>query len=626
MKSLFEAHNARFIDFKTVGSTFVLRKGVFKLICKDHNTLILGSRGSGKTTLLKAIKINAQIASSGKDNFQALKEINYYPVYLNADRQFELLTDGINYDSESKNNNLLPIAKALMAIRTQFAFLDTFEEMSDARTENSPTVSHLYNPVSRKEEFEFCKLLETAWNLNDDIGTLKELRAHLSSRIDEINTAVYSYSICPSDPNHLLNISTYFTDPLSVADAFIRCFNSLFNNNVKKWCLCVDELEIMPDNLQKYFFVNLRSTDTAIILKIATSPFTSAFSEFYHPSATTPSDGHDYDNINLSGADKNENIQFTKKLIGELLKRGGLPGSTQPKTILGTSPITEVSQNDPYSAPNGAHYKRFKTLASKDSDFNRYLKKHNVGLDEVGELAESKRAAIIRQAIWQVALRLEFGAYQKNSRSSGAKNRQTSKKALPTIYTGADSILTMCEGNPRVIIGLFNALLTEYKDNNARKVPAHKQVSLLEMTIAKYLSLLSAIPMHFPTKKRSLGSIVTLLEMIGTYCEQENLKGVFKPEPMSTFRINDDIDPKTIDALGNAINQGAFIMIEDKDKRRNYGDLRGARLRLSYLLCPRYKLPLTYGRSISLNKILNAKAGKEDPNTLRMKDLFFDED
>ncbi len=625
MISLFEAHNARFSDLKTIGATFVLRKNSFDLICKGRNTLVLGPRGSGKTTLLKMIKIGAQIAaSSSQENFKALKGIDYYPVYLNADRQFELLTDGIDFEKNTTAEHLKPIAKTLTAIRTQFSLLDTFEEMADPRTENCPTVSHLYNPVSREEEYEFCKILELAWNLREDIGTLKELRAHLSGRIDNINTAVYGYSIFPDKPELLLKISDYFTDPISVTNSFVKSFDSIFPKKSKRWCLCIDELEIMPDELQKYFFLNLRSTDTSVLLKVATSPFTSAFSEFYRPSATTPSDGHDYDPVNLSESQKKDSVRFTRKLVGELIKREGLPGSTQPKTILGTAPVTEESDKAPYASPNGAHYKRFKDLAAKDSHFNGYLRKHGIDLKQVGALTEDRRAANIRQAIWQVALRLEYGSHQLFTTKHGTKQRSTSKKSLSHMYTGADSLLTMCEGNPRITIGLFSVLISEYINSGKQVIPRPKQAELLEITIVKYLSLLSAIPLKFSKRKKSIGSIVTLLEMIGDYCEEDNLKGEFKPESLSTFRVNDEIDPKTIDALGNAINQGAFIMIEDKDKRRTYGDLRGARLRLSYLLCPRYKLPLTYGRVVGLNKILNSKSGEESSSTLRIRDLFVD--
>lgn len=629
MSTLFEAHNARFADLKTVGSTFVLRKEAFKTICRGNNTLLLGPRGSGKTTLFKMMKIGAQVASESAENYQTLKGIDFYPVYLSADRQFELLTGGIDSSKESNAAFLGPISKTLTAIRTQFALLDTLEEMRNPRTENNKKVSHLFVTISRRSEFDLCKLLQNSWNIDEDIGTIKELRSHLSKRIDNINSAVYSFTIFPDDRSHVLAISRYFTDPISISEAFIRSFDDTFPERKKRWCLCVDELEIMPESLQKYFFLSLRSTDSSLVLKVATSPFTQAFSEFYNPTAKTPSDGNDYDSVNLSDPHKSGTMRFTRKLVGELLHRHKLPGSVNPITILGKSPITDENnskQDSAYAAPDGAHYKRFDKLSSIDPSFKAFLRLRQVNLSSVDALTEGTRAASVRQAIWQVALRLEFGAHQEFKSKSGKLMRQPPKKRISDVYTGSTAILTMCEGNPRITIGLFNVLISEFIRLGKKKVPLETQAALVETTIAKYLSLLSAIPIELPGMKNKASSIVTLLGRVAKYCENNNITGNFKPEALSTIRINDDSHPALIEALGNAINQGAFVMIEDAEKQKSYGDLRGARLRLSYLLCPKYKLPLTYGRTVLLNDAISGKSVYRNENALRVRDLFINED
>jgi energy-coupling factor transporter ATP-binding protein EcfA2 len=624
MSALFEDYNARFSDLRTVGATFVLREKAFKSICGTGNTLILGPRGSGKTTLLKMMKISAQIAAKPTVNFLTLKSIKYRPVYLSADRLFEALTKGVDSENSEFGPILSSISKTLAAIRIKFSFLDTFAEMTDERTNLTPVVSHHFVGLTRTLEVEFCKLLCKTWEIEGDVINIKELRASLFTQISAINRLLDSYT-SPSTRSESASLANkLFVDPITSAISFIDCFDSVFPASGKQWALCVDELEIMPHDLQDYFYMNLRSTDHRLLLKIATSPFTSAFSAF---DSASPMDNNDYTSVNLSDAKKSESIKFTRQLVSEMVKREGHPGSLSVQAILGKSPITEENSDQkgsegPYSSPRGAHYQRFRKLAGIDENFSAYLDRNQVNLEELDSLDESSRASKARQAIWQVALRLEHGANQKFRAMGVAKNRQNSRKTISSIYMGAESFLAMCEGNPRVTMGMFRTVLEKFRSNGSKVVSKSAQSEIIESTIAKYLSLLSAIALPLNKNKRHNSSVVTLLELIGEYCASQNLSGIFSPEPLSTFIVDDNLPVDIIKSFGAAINQGAFVMIEDKEKRKSYGRLQGARMRLSYLLCPRYKLPLTFGRSVPIQKILTAKKRGGTEATIRIKDLF----
>ncbi|MCA0060122.1 MULTISPECIES: hypothetical protein [unclassified Mesorhizobium] len=623
MTALFESYNARFSDLRTIGSTFVLRQKEFDEICGPENTLVLGPRGSGKTTLLKMMKIGAQIASNSTSSFRTLKNIKYRPVYLHADRLFEALTKGIDSNRKAYSPFLSSMARTLTSIRTRFSFIDTFDEITDERTQNTPVVSHHYLTLDRHKEAELCRLLTRAWNIDDDIINLKEMRACLSGQISRLNAILDRSMLVEGGEAAHFDFSEIFSDPISSAVAFIDCFDSVFPQKRGQWALCVDELEIMPPDLQQYFFLNLRSTDQRLLIKLATSPFTAAFSIF---DESSPMDSNDYISVNLSDARKRESVKFTRRLVAEIVKREGLSGSTTVQAILGKSPVTEDNADQggrggPYSPPRGAHYQRFKKLAEIDDEFRIYLARNEVDIDSLDSLTESSRAAKARQAIWQVALRLEFGANQAFRTSTTGKMRRSPRKRIASLYTGADSVLAMCEGNPRITIGLFRSIVREYKDNGRRQINPAKQSALIELTIAKYLSLLSAIPVRILNREWSNASIVTVLERIGEVCARENLVGKFAPEPLSSFIVTDDLAEDVIEALGAAINQGAFVMIEDRDKRLSYGRLQGARLRLSYLLCPRYRLPLTFGRALPLRRVLDAPVSAK-ADTMRMNDLF----
>ncbi|WLA66008.1 hypothetical protein QNN01_03820 [Bradyrhizobium diazoefficiens] len=63
---------------------------------------------------------------------------------------------------------------------------------------------------------------------------------------------------------------------------------------------------------------------------------------------------------------------------------------------------------------------------------------------------------------------------------------------MADIYLGYDSLLTMCEGNPRITISLMRPLVRRYF-GTSKVIPFEDQAALVEETIAKYVSLLSTI-------------------------------------------------------------------------------------------------------------------------------------
>jgi hypothetical protein len=98
-------------------------------------------------------------------------------------------------------------------------------------------------------------------------------------------------------------------------------------------------------------------------------------------------------------------------------------------------------------------------------------------------------------------------------------------------------------------------------------------------------------------------SIVSLLDIIGQYFTQEILGQEFKPDPVLTFRLDSLVSDRIRGLVGVAVNQGALVVIPDRQPREP-GSLKGARLRLSYLLGPHYKLPPIKGRDIALSTII----------------------
>jgi len=150
------------------------------------------------------------------------------------------------------------------------------------------------------------------------------------------------------------------------------------------------------------------------------------------------------------------------------------------------------------------------------------------------------------------------------------------------------------------------------------------QADALGEAIAKYVALLSAIPLD-DDSGRNTSSIVDLLDSVGEFFYQEVNGPIFKAEPALSIRVDKKTPKKYLDAIGRAVNQGALIMISDHTGAWEFGSLIGARLRLSYLLCPRYHLPLVLGQQTNLSRVLDEHA-KGKRKALFLGDLFDERD
>ncbi|MER9484096.1 hypothetical protein NKI74_33140 [Mesorhizobium sp. M0494] len=619
-EALFGSYNARFIDFQTVGERFVMRESAFKLLSEHNNALLLGPRGSGKTTLLKMLKIGAQIRASQKFH-KIFKEIKYTPVYVGADRQFELLVRGITDGGESLPKLLEGLLHSLMAIRAQFALLDTLKEITDPATENVAAVSHQYVPMSRHQEQQFCILLNRSWRLDSDAQNVMELRAELWSRIQRINAAITDIRVNGSAAGQLDDSLNF--DTLTSVGSFVDAFESSVERRTRMWCLCVDELEIMPENIQDYFYLSLRSTDQRLLLKLATSPYTPSF-DIAEPGAA-PMHGHDYTVINLTDRSRSESNRFVRQLVGKLLSAEELPTGATPELLLGRSPITDEGNagevNSAYKSPSGAHYKRFRELYNVDPAFRRYLDARDIDIERLNDMDERSRAASARKIIWPVALRLVYGSHQAFKFGGNVGFRSSSNKRTPPMYTGSDAVISMCEGNPRVTIGLFRDLIAAFRRNQNKRVPTHVQSQIVESAIDKFLSLLSAIPAPL-NQPRGNTSVLELLQKIGDYIQARNFGTEFSPELIGTFVVDGNINGRLRRAIGQAVNQGAFVMVENAMGDASFGGLSGARLRLSYLLCPYFRLPLTVSGRVNLSTALSEAPNKLPSRPPTMEDLF----
>ena len=63
-------------------------------------------------------------------------------------------------------------------------------------------------------------------------------------------------------------------------------------------------------------------------------------------------------------------------------------------------------------------------------------------------------------------------------------------------------------------------------------------------------------------------------------------------------------------------------MISDESGLFDFGSIQRARLRLSYLLCPLYHLPLILGGVVNLSRVLSRRPRRDAERVINQDDLF----
>ncbi len=242
-----------------------------------------------------------------------------------------------------------------------------------------------------------------------------------------------------------------------------------------------------------------------------------------------------------------------------------------------------------------------KDLAEADPNFRVWLHDCDINPDHLDDVSEKKRSETLRKARNIMVARLEF------RRESGLLR---SRKTI-TMYAGGSTMLDICEGNPRLLLGLLLPLLEFY--DGTHPIPQHLQAEALAQIADDFYALIDAIPVapdaRSPVEfgRRPLRSPYReLIDRVARFFQDEILRGSFNPQPASTFRIPRSVSPGLQSIVGRLINVGAIVIIPDRGvKDVVIGEFDQQRMRLCYLIAAKEHLPPNVDRPVSIIRILD---------------------
>lgn len=635
-KRLFESFNARPIEAEFVGRSFVYNS-TFRRLASSNNSVVIGPRGSGKTTYFKMLTLPALRSWKSPQKGKLLERIDYNAIYVPTDFSwFPDFRHPVGLMLEKETDDILSYARFRNSVLR--GMVTTIADAKSPRIKADPNLRRYAVELDRDAEEFLCRRLAKSWMLEPDFGGLDGIIEAINIRNRQIQRMLAAAYYSPDRVRERIETLEFlqdriFDDLSSFADAVEST-----TKREHRWAVCFDEVEIAPDSIKVEIWKSLRSFDQRFLIKLSASPYDESI--WKTQTSRSAAKDNDYEEIWLL-QNRTDIQEFSRKLFSGLCSELGIPPQRQ-KILLGPSyydddfdfslslrrsrlpksDATGVSKKN--VKKDGFYTRKFSSLSRKDQSFSEYLDRVGIQPENFRELSGNRRA-FVRKFISTVVIR---DAYL---REAGTKRRVhlASKKAIDRFYTGQTTIFTICEGNPRWLLVVLRPMLEQYaqsREYNVSTINRELQAQCLEDGVSTLLSILSTVA-PVADGRSDAPTLLEIIEKVGDYFFEEVLGPEFVAEPYLSFTVDDAVDDSTLKLLGAAVNQGALVLIpgsrnprsvEIKDKRT----LRGQRLRLSYYLAARYRLPLVVGRSRDLTSILTERRSGSASEEQIMLDLF----
>ena len=537
------AFNAIKLSPRQVADTFISSPAFEALLMAD-NAILSGPRGSGKTTLLKMLQSEALENWSDPDAARVRDRVRSVGVFVGTDRTWneQLATTWPNVSEQDREI----VAWAAFATHT---FKSVVAAM-DYRVRGSldPGVSgHLRVALPSEPERDLVEYLSALFAFDKRPSSLNVLTRMMSTRQAHLGTLRRQLRA---------GRNTDFPpwvdlDVLPQVNAAVEAFNESVGTHDQAWAMLFDELELAPPALVEELLGALRGDQPRLVFKLSIAPANDMLNALEGPGAPVP--GQDYEYVPLTHARKVATRPFARELVRRTLERQGLEITPSIDILLGDGDLDSSDdpldpddpffatgrqgRSSPYATGNFV-WERMHSLALRDITFANYLVSNGVDLQNLDRLTASQRASRLRKVRNIVIVR----EYFRNE-----AGRRRSRKSFK-LYAGTDNILSLPDGNPRMLIALTRALSSRVQGEGSRaRVPKPAQGLAVEATLARFLPLLEA--QEAVRVGRRLVTLMQLLDHVGAALARRLVEDDFNQNVRLTFVVDEDMADEAVELV-----------------------------------------------------------------------------
>lgn len=608
MTAPLDVFNARNLRPDEVARSFI-PPAQFGDVVGRWNTLLVGPRGSGKTTLLKMLMPGAMDAWGHADAAYYREQMDYASVFVPTDvlwrEQLRSIQTGLD-----------PM------VATTFAFAVFTTNLLIALVESMRAQTGrlgMHSPLGKVElapsaEDEFVASTARRWHLTVRLRSLEGLQHALDDRLQELSehASIEAMKGPAGQRDRIAEARYLFLDFLLAAKQGVRSFDQALGIRSRHWALCFDELELESGPIFGRLLSFFRSVDDSFVFKLSCSPFRSDIQHLV--AADAPARGQDHRVVSLTYPRKEQGYRFTRELLGRFVAPDAPPSGLEKalgRSLFEPPPEGSWKQFGTAYGQGGPLADRFEGLWDLDPSFQRYLAVRGVHPLDMGSITDNKRAAVVRKVTSLVVVREHYMREAAESRG-GTTVRFRSRKNRNSLYAGAPTVLALTEGNPRLIVALGSAIKAHSRLKGGRPTPAI-QGRIIDDIQDAFVAYLQTVPVPYARGEVAKDGLMALVEPIGEYFSARVLRRPFEGDPPTSFEVDADVGPEIDAALGVLENAGAIVRLSDFGPQGLAASTLGARYRLSYLLAPIYRLPLTFGRAVSWSSIRRSKFGEQLP-------------
>ncbi|MGA7745345.1 MAG: hypothetical protein WBP56_04455 [Polyangia bacterium] len=585
----YDSFNARNHTPQQVAETFVPNED-YRTLWRNEHTVVLGPRGSGKTTLFKMLTVQALYAWDDPYATALRQQRPFTAVYLPADMHWHHQLRHAERTPGLSQGVGEALSRAAVTNAILLALARTFQERL---TYEAPTVNA--NIVSG-----LCTTLVRLWSLPNVIPCLDGIVLALRARTAEIRQFANRIFLHGCTDAERRSIPDYYNlDYLS--SLFVACaeFDQAFRlPQSPKWALCLDELELAPSWLQDLALSQMRSTEENALIKISTSPLPLTLG------TTGAAPRHDFRLLTLWNHSSRGDDRFSEELASAVITRR-LGSPIAPSALFGSSRITDPDGQSTSMVKyqqGSAEWVLFRDLATWDKSFRNLLVEKNIDPTNPVCADVALRDSVLRKAR-PIALLRE--AFLKGDSPIGAVGRS---RKLATVYYGREAIWRIADGNPRRLIGILDDLLARAKQDTDGKwlaIPENEQADTLRKASAQFVAYVKTLPEGSMAVASRHLDLFTILQTVAAYFRRRLLGTEFPLDPIGSFKVDSSADDQLLEVLRVGVYHGALVHVDPLPDSLET-NIRGKRFRLSFMLSPVYRLPLTVYDPISLDSILKA--------------------
>lgn len=606
--SIFETYNARHLDPSQVAKTFVPSQH-FRSVASLGNHVLVGPRGSGKTTLLKMMQLPALRSWSHAEAGQLRDVIQFVGIFVPADTSWRMQLNALGGDRETPSEIVELLQRSAYTTHVLRAVMDVFVDRLWPSTKCAAPHYMALETTPRLEQ-TVVEQVARVWGCELQLATFRGLRQALRERMALIHTIANRVSAEVSSPESELAANGFLhVDCLSSVTSGLDIFNDIYQEPDRRWALMVDELEIAPRQIQKSLFEAYRSTDHRLLLKLAISP--SFDLETLVPSSpTAPTAGNDLRPVQLWYTKQDQVLDFGKRLLLSVFQQR--LDTSDLVDALGPS-LDQYGQHDLFEgssqryAKGGLYQKAFEDLAKKDLSFRVLLEEKKISMGaELASKDTDPRGAFVRK----IAPLAVFRDHYIRSFKDGKPERAT--RSSPTFYTGYPSFISISEGNPRWLIGMAMELLSRSEEGAGVRFSQSLQAHVVGATSERFYALVRTVPIGNVELGGEGPSLVSLIDKLADYFNDQVLGGKFRQDPYLSFRVDQSVSENVHPLIKLGVNIGALVYLPESADQWLLDDCVGKRFRLSHMLAPHKTLLPRLGRPISLSTVLNTTNMERD--------------